>query len=100
MSTITIPATDGTYTRRIVTPRNLYHDLAFSLTDVTGGTLTIRGRKNGSTFFEALPDNVIDLSAPHTIQFQGIVVEYEFTLASVTGTATEIAITDNGFKGN
>ena len=91
---LNIPFVNGTYIREYSSFLHTSHSLAFDLTAVTGGVLTVRAKKPGSSFFENIPDGTINLAAPHTISFFGMVGEYEFTLASIAGTATSIVITD------
>lgn len=99
MINLNIPFEDGTYLRKFSSPRDKQHDVALDLTDVTSGTLTIRARKPGSTYFESVPDGVIDLAAPHSVTFVGAVREYEFTLASAVGTTAVLEITDTSTGG-
>lgn len=99
MISLNIPFVDGTYPRKFSSPRDKEHDIGLDLTDVTSGTLTIRARKPGSTFFEDVPDGVVNLASPHTVTFFGAVREYEFTLASVVGTTSVLEITDTSTGG-
>lgn len=94
-----IPATDGTHTVNYSSPYDKQHDVAVNTTGVTTGTLTVRARKPGANYFEDVPSGTIDLAAPTSITFEGAVAEYEFTLASFTGTASEITITDTSTGG-
>lgn len=94
-----IPFVDGTYTRKFSSNRDKLHDIAFNLTGVTTGILTIRARKPGATFFEDIPDGIVDLSTPASVTFNGAVAEYEFTLASSAGTASQLIITDTSTGG-
>lgn len=96
---LNIPFVNGVYKRKHDNPYDRYHDVALDVTDVTSGTLTIRARKNGSSFFEDLPDGVIDLALPTSITFQGTVIEYEFTLADAVGTTNTLEITDTSSGG-
>lgn len=63
---------------------------------VTAGVLTINVKSPGGTVFEVPKDssgsplNTIDLAAPETLNIQGRIVEYEFTMSGFSGTATEI----------
>jgi hypothetical protein len=84
---------DGTTIAKNAYANNLLHDVAILAAGATGGTLTIRGKKPGSQFFEEIPDGTIDLSSAESVQFTGAVQEYEFTLESFAGTG-DIRITD------
>lgn len=95
-----IPFADGTYTRKFSSNRDKLHDIAFNLTNITGGVLTIRARKPGATFFEDIPDGIVDLSTPTSVTFNGAVAEYEFTLAGATGSASRLIITDTSTGGD
>lgn len=88
---ITLPAADGTVVVRNTRPRHKFHDIAVKGNGT--GTLTIKGKKVGSSVFEDIPDGLIDLSAPVSIQVEGVIEEYEFTLAGVTST-DDILISD------
>ena len=94
-----IPFTDGTHKVPFSSHYAKDHNLAFNLNNVTSGTLSVRARKPGSSFFETIPNGVINLSNPSSISFTGAVQEYEFTLDSSVGTATYIVITDTATGG-
>lgn len=96
---LNIPFVDGVYKRRHDNRYDRYHDLAIDATDVTGGTLVIRARKPGSSFFEDVPDGTVDLATPNSVTFQGSVTEYEFTLSGVVGTTTVLELTDTSTGG-
>lgn len=91
---LSIPFQNGTYIREFSSFRDKSHDLGFDLTNIVSGALSIRAKKPGSTFFENIPNGVIDLANPRSVSFTGSVAEFEFTLSSVVGTATVLAITD------
>ena len=88
---INLPATDGTYTIKNTRPHHKFHDIAVSGNQT--GTLAIRGKKNGADNFESIPDGTVGLSDPVSLQVEGVIEEYEFTLSGVTGT-DDIVITD------
>jgi len=88
---ITLPAADGVVVVTNTRPRHKFHDIAVKGNKT--GTLTIRGKKVGSDMFEDIPDAVITLSAPLSVQVEGVIGEFEFTLAGVTGTDV-IIVTD------
>ena len=73
--------------------------------DVTAGTLTVRARGPRARDFEDIVDsagapiNVIDLSAPERLSFEGVVGDYEFTAAGVTSTASELTIVLESYPG-
>ena len=96
---LNIPFANGTYERKHDNPYDRYHDLAINVTDVTGGTLVVRARKPGSSFFEDVPDGTVNLAAPYSVTFQGSVYEYEFTLSGVTGTTETLELTDTSTGG-
>jgi hypothetical protein len=82
-----ITAINGTYTIPSPEGNMRYHDFAVNIpASVTAGTVTVTGKKPGSSFFEAI--EAIDLSAPSTIQFIGAVEEYKFVLTGVAGSGT------------
>lgn len=81
---ITLPAANGAVVVKNSRPRHKFHDIAVKGNNT--GTLTIKGKKVGSSVFEDIPDGLIDLSAPTSIQVEGVIDEYEFTLAGVSGT--------------
>ena len=60
--------------------------------DVTGGTLTVRAKANGSNNFETLSPNSIDFANPQRLEIRGAVGEYEFTVSGFTGTSPELYI--------
>ena len=70
------------------------HDLAIRARgSAPVGIVTITARKPGSDVFESIPDAVIDLSAPFTVQFQGAVAEFNFSISGISGIKT-LAATD------
>ena len=94
MSRFYLEGVNGTTEHKNAPANDLYHDLAVNSTGFTAGTLIITGRKPGSPLFEAIPDGVIDLTAPTSIQFTGGVAVYKFGLAGLVGEGS-ITITDN-----
>tara|TARA_R110000796_G_scaffold62616_6_gene144404 strand:+ start:5101 stop:5379 length:279 start_codon:yes stop_codon:yes gene_type:complete len=82
-----ITAVNGTYIRPSPESNMRYHDFAIDVpASVTGGTVTITGRKPGSSFFEAI--SAIDLASPSSLQFTGTVEEYKFVVTSIAGSGT------------
>jgi hypothetical protein len=82
-----IPAVDGTYTRPSPESNMRYHDFAVDIpASVTAGTVTITGRKPGSSFFEAI--SAIDLASPSSLQFTGTVEDYKFVVTGIAGSGT------------
>lgn len=93
-----IPAVNGTYVRKSSAINERLHDLAVNTSKVSAGTLVVKARKPGSSIFESIPDNTINLASPHSILFEGTVADYEFTLSGVAGTGP-IPITDTATGG-
>lgn len=93
-----IPAVNGTYQIKTNTLDERFHDLAVNTKNVSAGSITITARKHGANYFEALPDNVVNLASPHSILFEGTVVEYKFVLTGVAG-AGPIEFTDTATGG-
>ncbi len=73
-----------------------YHAVAISAKEgtTTAGTVTLSARAPGSAVFEAIPDGVVDLSAPETVLFTFPVAEYKVVLAGFAGTATTLLLQD------
>ena len=92
------PAINGTYTFKSGLESERLHDLAVDASNVSVGSVAITARKPGSSVFEAVPDSPIDLSAPHSILFEGTVEEYKFVLTGVAG-AGPIEFTDTATGG-
>ena len=99
MSSFILPLVDGVYIKPTASRYERLHDLAVNTTNITAGTLTVTGRKPGSSVFETIPDGTIDLSAPVSVLFEGTVEEYHFELTGVTGTAESLVITDTATGG-
>lgn len=93
MPKFNIKGIDGVTTHQNSNSNDLYHDVAVSSAGITAGTLTIRGKKNGSDEFETIPDGAIDLSAKTSIQFTGSVQSYEFTITGIVGDG-DISVSD------
>lgn len=93
-----IDGTDGDYEILSNQGGELYHDLSVKPNGTTPvGTLTITAMKYGSDVFESVPDGVIDLSAPNSIQFTGGAYKYNFNLSGVSG-INSVDITDMAQK--
>ena len=93
MASFKINAVDGTYTRTLSTGK--FHQISVRPELGTmSGTLTINAKAPGSSVFETIPDNVIDLSATQTLIFSGAIEEYQFILSGFSGSATTLIITD------
>ncbi len=99
MASFKIPAVNGTYEIKHSSPVDRLHDLAVDTTGVTAGSLAIRGRKPGATYFEDIPDSPIDLATPKSILIEGSVQEFEFVLTGFAGTAVTIEVTDTSTGG-
>lgn len=61
------------------------HDIAFNPNGTPVGTITVKGKKAGSTVFEDIPDGTFDLSDLNTVQFVGSVFEYQFDISGISG---------------
>lgn len=88
---ITLQAANGTTVVNNTRPRHKFHDIAVKGNNT--GTLVIKGRKIGSSVFEDIPDGTITLSAPVSIQVEGVIEAYEFTISGISGSDT-VQVTD------
>lgn len=52
------------------------------------GTLTLTAKPPGGEVFEEIPDGIIDLAAPVSVQVEGAISEINVNLAGVTGVDT------------
>ena len=60
---------DGTTIAKNAYANNLLHDVAILAAGATGVTLTIRGKKPGSQFFEEIPDPRIIHNRKYSLYF-------------------------------
>jgi hypothetical protein len=78
--------------------KSLNHHIGVKTTG-TAGTLTIQAKAPGSATFEDIPDaTAIDLSAPVSVQVEGAIAEFLFTVSGAT--ATDIITVTDSFEAN
>jgi hypothetical protein len=98
MPTYTLTPQNGVQELRTNQGGETSHDLAIRADGASPiGTITITGRKPGSTVFEPIPDATLSLAALKTIRFNGAVTEYRLTITLLSG-VTALYLTDTASK--
>jgi len=105
MAKFLVPLANGVYESQNIRSvgsdnTTYYHQVSFEVNgSPTAGTIEIKAQSPDSQVYEAIPDGVIDLTAPQTLLYQFNTKLYQFTVTGSDVSEGFIAVNDQELKG-